>query len=66
MVKTLKLLPALGIALVLAACDTDAERAVGGAVIGGVIADQTGGDPAVGAAIGATAGVFCNDAGVCQ
>ncbi|MEO1796867.1 MAG: hypothetical protein AAFR53_07615 [Pseudomonadota bacterium] len=53
--------------LVLAGClDTDAERAVAGAAGGAVIDRALGGSGATGAVIGGAAGVFCDDAGVCQ
>ncbi|MCC1492540.1 hypothetical protein [Cognatishimia sp. F0-27] len=49
-------------ALGLAACSgTDLERGIIGAAGGAFIADRTGGDPVVGAAIGGTAGVVCDD-----
>lgn len=58
----------------LAACDPhmqggvtpDAQRAAGGAVAGAVIARALDKDVTTGAALGATAGVFCDDLGVCQ
>lgn len=58
----------------LAACDPnmqtglspDVQRAAGGAVAGAVIAKALDEDIATGAALGATAGALCDDAGVCQ
>ncbi|MGR3571702.1 hypothetical protein [Brevirhabdus sp.] len=52
--------------LTVAACDTDLERGVVGAGIGAAVADATDNNVATGAAIGAAAGVFCDDAGVCR
>lgn len=52
--------------LALAGCDTDAERGVVGAAGGAVLSKATGGDALTGALIGGTAGVFCDDAGVCE
>ncbi len=46
--------------------DNDTERAVIGAVAGGIAAEATDNDPALGAAAGAAAGVFCDDAGICR
>ncbi|MGR3485704.1 MAG: hypothetical protein ACU0BF_10200 [Paracoccaceae bacterium] len=55
-------------ALTLAGCATDTDRAAGGALAGAAIAELTDGDVATGAAIGAAAGVLCDNAGVvaCQ
>ncbi|MEL6549206.1 MAG: hypothetical protein AAFQ54_03065 [Pseudomonadota bacterium] len=51
----------------LAGClDTDAERGVAGAAGGAVLDRALGGDGVRGAVIGGAAGVFCDDAGVCQ
>ncbi|MGB8814708.1 MAG: hypothetical protein WCC57_16135 [Paracoccaceae bacterium] len=51
----------------LAGClDTDAERGALGAVGGAVLSEETGGSALTGALIGGAAGVFCDDAGVCQ
>ena len=54
----------------LSACagvgDTDGERAIIGAATGAVIADVTDNDVATGAVVGAAAGVFCDDAGICR
>ncbi len=50
----------------LAACTTDLERGVAGAAGGALIADALDEDVATGAAIGATAGVFCDNAGICR
>lgn len=50
----------------LAACgDTNLQRALSGAAIGGVAAGVTNNDVATGAALGATAGALCNGANVC-
>jgi len=55
------------LALPLAGClDNDAERGLAGAAIGAAAADALDKNAGVGAAIGAGAGVFCNDAGVCR
>ena len=46
----------------LAACGTtDLERGVTGAAIGAVVADVTGNSPVVGAAVGGSVGVICDD-----
>ncbi len=60
----------------LAACDQgygtatglspDAQRAAGGALAGAVVAKALDENIATGAALGATAGALCDDAGVCQ
>ena len=52
--------------IALAGCDTDAERGLVGAAGGAVLSKATGGDALTGAVLGGTAGVFCDDAGVCQ
>ena len=44
--------------------DTDLERGVSGAAIGALAAEATGNDPVVGAAIGGTAGVLCDDVNI--
>ncbi|MDB6176916.1 hypothetical protein PAF17_05270 [Paracoccus sp. Z330] len=44
----------------------DAQRALGGAAAGAVIAEVLDEDIAAGAAIGAAGGALCDDAGVCQ
>lgn len=49
----------------LSACDSDAERALVGAGTGAAISKATGGDATTGAILGGTAGVFCDDVGVC-
>lgn len=52
-------------ATTLVACgDTDLERGVSGAAIGALAAEATGNDAVVGAAIGGTAGVLCDNANV--
>lgn len=51
----------------LAACDgTDLERGALGAAGGAAVANLTGSDVVGGALIGGAAGVFCDDAGVCN
>ncbi|SHG85201.1 hypothetical protein SAMN05444003_1217 [Cognatiyoonia sediminum] len=51
----------------LAGClNTDAERAVVGAGAGTIAADILGTDRAGTAIVGAAAGVFCDDAGICS
>ncbi|SFR34514.1 hypothetical protein SAMN04488005_0665 [Yoonia tamlensis] len=66
MQKTSILLAAVA-AFGLAGCiDNDAERGVVGAGAGLVAAEILGTDPLGTAAIGAAAGVFCDDAGVCR
>ena len=57
----------MALALGLSACGySDTERGVSGAAIGAGLAAVTENDPLVGAAIGGTAGVFCDNAGVCR
>lgn len=62
-------------ALALAACQPgyqgggispDAQRAAGGAVIGGLAAKALDEDVATGALAGGAAGALCDDVGVCQ
>lgn len=43
----------------------DAQRAAGGALAGAALAEVLDEDVATGAALGATAGALCDDAGVC-
>lgn len=50
----------------VAACDSDAERGLVGAAGGAAISKATGGDALTGAVLGGTAGVFCDDFGVCK
>ena len=45
---------------------TDGERALGGAAAGAVIADATDQNMVAGAALGALAGSYCDDAGICN
>lgn len=45
--------------------DTDLERGVTGAAIGGVGASALGGNVATGALAGGAAGVLCDDVGAC-
>ena len=66
MSKSIKLAGVLAALTLVAACDNDIERAAGGAVAGAAIGELTNNDVATSAAIGATAGVFCDDAGVCN
>ncbi|MEL6914233.1 MAG: hypothetical protein AAFP13_07005 [Pseudomonadota bacterium] len=61
--------PALALVafVTLAGClDNDLERGVAGAAGGAVVDRALGGDGTTGAIIGGAAGVFCDDAGVCQ
>lgn len=57
---------AVAAVLVVSGCmaTTDGERAVIGAATGAVIASATDNDVATGAALGALAGVFCDDLNV--
>ncbi|ATG49512.1 glycine zipper 2TM domain-containing protein [Celeribacter ethanolicus] len=51
----------------LAGCmQTDGERALAGAAAGAVVADATDNNVLTGAALGALAGTYCDDAGVCN
>ncbi|MBW0157448.1 hypothetical protein OE699_03435 [Sedimentimonas flavescens] len=52
---------------VLSGCyATEGQRALGGAAAGALIADATDTNVVAGAAIGALAGTYCDDMGVCQ
>jgi hypothetical protein len=62
-VRALAALCCLGL---LAACETDLERAAGGAVAGAVIANATGNNAVVGAVVGGAAGAACDDVGLCR
>ncbi len=54
-------------AVSLSAClDNDLERGAAGAAAGAVVADVTGGSVLTGAVVGGAAGVFCDDAGICN
>ena len=62
-----KLLVGLALVATLAGClDNDTERGLAGAAGGAVVADALGGNAAVGAVVGGAAGVFCDDAGICN
>ena len=64
----LKVLPAIALLAAVAGCTypaTDTERAVVGAVAGGVIADATDNNVLAGAAIGGAGGAFCDNLGLC-
>ncbi|MCY4333328.1 MAG: hypothetical protein OXC60_01455 [Litoreibacter sp.] len=50
----------------LSACDNDFERGAVGAGAGVVVSKAVGGDATTGALLGTLAGVFCDDAGVCD
>ncbi len=52
-------------ALVLAGCNTMGESAGLGAGVGAGVAMATGGDPVVGAVIGAGAGALCHKTNTC-
>ena len=64
--KTLITLSFIAMGATVAACDSDAERGLVGAAGGAAISKATGGDALTGALLGGTAGVFCDDAGVCK
>ena len=65
--RILKTIVAISFVGALAGClENDAERGVAGAAAGAVIADATGNSAVTGAIIGAGAGVFCDDAGICN
>ncbi|KEP70825.1 hypothetical protein FGG78_07565 [Thioclava sp. BHET1] len=52
--------------LALAGCmQTDGQRALAGAGAGALVADATDNNVVAGAALGALAGTYCDDAGVC-
>ena len=64
--KTTLLVAVLG-AFTLAGClDTDLERGLAGAAAGAVAADAMGTDPTATALAGASAGLLCDDAGICR
>lgn len=51
----------------LAGCmQTDGQRALAGAAAGAVVADAFDENLVAGAAVGALAGTYCDDAGVCR
>ena len=59
-IKTIGLIAA--VTLGLAACgNSEAERALSGAAIGGVGAAVLGGSTTLGVVVGAAAGILCND-----
>ncbi|WP_377512409.1 hypothetical protein [Octadecabacter sp. R77987] len=66
MLKLRLFLAATAVVSLSACLDNDVERGLAGAAAGAVIADATGGNTTTGALIGAGAGVFCDDAGVCR
>lgn len=59
---TLRGLAALALLGALAACDTPAQGAAAGAVVGGVAANVTDNDPVIGAVGGAIVGAAISDA----
>ncbi|MCU0912072.1 MAG: YMGG-like glycine zipper-containing protein [Rhodobacteraceae bacterium] len=57
----------LALVVPLAGClENDTERALAGAAAGAVVADATENDVVTGAVIGAGAGAFCDDLGLCR
>ncbi|PCD77498.1 lipoprotein [Pseudothioclava arenosa] len=61
------LILALVAATALSGClETDGERALAGAAGGALVADALDANIVAGAAVGALAGTYCDDAGVCQ
>jgi osmotically inducible lipoprotein OsmB len=65
--QILKLAGMLALVAAVAGCTypaTDTERAVGGAIAGGLIASATDNDVLTGAAIGGAAGAFCDNLNV--
>ena len=65
MSKTLAVL-AVAAVMGLAGCgDSDLERGLTGAAIGGVAANALGGDAVTGAVVGGAAGALCDDVGAC-
>jgi hypothetical protein len=61
------ILLAILVASALSGCmATDSERALGGAAAGALVADATDTNVLAGAAIGALAGTYCDDAGICN
>lgn len=63
----LKFGAALALVIPLAGClQNDTERALAGAAAGAVVADATDNDVATGAIVGAGAGAFCDDLGLCR
>ncbi|OUD09208.1 hypothetical protein BVC71_10935 [Marivivens niveibacter] len=61
MFKKFWILPIVAITGLSACLDTDLERGFAGAAAGALTADILGADPIVGAALGGTAGVVCDD-----
>lgn len=68
MTRGMKIIAILASAGTLAACEgmTDLERGAVGAGAGALAAEAVDVNPVTGAAIGAGAGVFCDDAGICR
>ena len=65
--QIIKTIFAIAAITALSGClETDGERALAGAAGGALVADATGNSVATGAAVGALAGVLCDDAGVCN
>lgn len=65
--RIIKSFIAIAAVATLAGClENDTERGVAGAAAGALIADATGNSAVTGAIIGAGAGVFCDDAGICN
>lgn len=57
----------LALVIPLAGClENDTERALAGAAAGAVIADATENSVTTGALVGAGAGAFCDDLGLCR
>ncbi len=65
MQKAVFIMGLMGLGFTVAACDSDAERAVVGAAGGAAVASATGGSATTGALLGGAAGVFCDDVGIC-
>ncbi|MGR3485705.1 MAG: hypothetical protein ACU0BF_10205 [Paracoccaceae bacterium] len=53
------------LALPLAGCASDADRAAGGQLAGGLLAAATGQNVGLGMQLGAAAGQICDEAGAC-
>ena len=57
----------LALVVPLAGClENDTERALAGAAAGAIVADATDNSVVTGAVIGAGAGAFCDDLGLCR
>ncbi|AVW90405.1 hypothetical protein [Celeribacter baekdonensis] len=64
--KSILILGLVSVSALAGCLQTDGERAIAGAAAGAVVADATNNNVLTGAALGALAGTYCDDAGVCR